>query len=158
MINGTNKKTTIWIILILLAVIGGYTFFTNTTSPLEEPPLADGEYDTFAQCVYESGLRVYGSATCSFCKKQKELFGVSAAYIKEIECDPRNPNSQTPLCIEKNITHTPTWIHENEDGSEIFRFEPGVISLETISEQSGCELVKDVVETGVETPVETTTE
>jgi len=144
MINGTNKKTTIWIILILLVVIGGYTFFsapkTDTPTVVE---VADGEYDTFAQCIYDSGLRVYGSATCSFCTKQKDMFEGSAAYLKEIECDPRNPGSQTELCIQKNISHTPTWVHEDEEGNEVFRFQAGVLSLETLSERSGCPIIKD---------------
>jgi len=102
-------------------------------------------YETFSQCLYDSGLRMYGSATCSFCAKQRALFGDAFENIKEIECDPRNPNPQTELCIARDIAHTPTWILEDENGDDVFRFEAGVQSLETLSEVSGCPLTEDTL-------------
>ena len=99
-----------------------------------------GEYDTFTQCLYDAGLRMYGSVTCSYCAQQRAMFGDSFRFIREIECDPRNPLPQTELCISKNIAATPTWIHEDASGNELFRFKPGVQSLERLAEVTSCPL------------------
>ncbi|PJE50934.1 MAG: hypothetical protein COV29_01500 [Candidatus Yanofskybacteria bacterium CG10_big_fil_rev_8_21_14_0_10_36_16] len=98
------------------------------------------KYNEFAQCLDEKGFLMYGSITCSFCLKQRGLFGDAFQYIKEIECDPRNPHPEVERCVAKNIEHTPTWIQEREDGSEIYRFDPGVQSFKKLSEISGCKL------------------
>jgi hypothetical protein len=92
-----------------------------------------GELDDFATCVKESGLEMYGSMTCSVCKRQRELFGSSFDLVGEIECHPRGENPQTQLCFEKGIEKTPTWILGEQ------RLE-GFQTLETLAEMSGCSL------------------
>ncbi|MDP3725596.1 MAG: hypothetical protein Q8R36_00185 [bacterium] len=130
--------------VLMLVAVGSY-FFSERGS---EEAIA-GEYDTFAQCLYDSGMRMYGSVTCKFCAQQREMFGDSFRFVREIECDPRNPLPQTELCVAKKITATPTWIFEDEAGNDVTRFQPGVLSLEKLSEVSGCPLVAS-------TPIETT--
>lgn len=126
------------IALLLIVAIGAFVFVPD------KEKAATGEYDTFAQCLYDSGMRMYGSATCSFCERQRQMFGTSFEHIREIECDPRNPMPQTERCIARNIEATPTWIRENpETGETLHRFEPGVVQLERLAEVSGCPLVKD---------------
>jgi len=122
--------------IILALILGGATFIIQSIDTG-----SNENYDEFAECLYDSGFRMYGSVTCSFCAKQRKLFGDSFEYIKEIECDPRNPNSETERCIVKNISHTPTWIVEDEEGNDITRFEPGVLSLEQLSEASSCPIL-----------------
>ncbi len=100
-------------------------------------------YVTFGQCLYENNVRMYGSQGCSFCAKQRAIFGDGIEEVKEIECDPRFPDAQYELCINKNIIHTPTWIIEDADGNDILRFDPGVIELEDLAEASGCPLTVD---------------
>ena len=124
----------------VVILIGGVAVFGRTQES------EAGKYDTFAQCLYDSGMRMYGSVTCSFCARQRELFGGSFEYIREIECDPRNAGNETERCIAKNITHTPTWIQEDEEGEELYRFEAGVVPLKELSEISKCPLVEDIVE------------
>lgn len=140
--NNMNRNTTIIVsitgALILIAVAA--FIFSGAKGTREATA---GEYDTFAQCLYDSGLRMYGSVTCSFCAKQRAIFGSSFNFIREIECDPRNPLPQTERCIAKNITGTPTWIQEDKDGKDVYRFSAGVQSLERLSEVSGCALEKD---------------
>ena len=99
-----------------------------------------GKYAAFAQCVYDKGMRMYGARTCSFCAKQRALFGDATPYIREIECDPREPNNETERCIAKKIERTPTWIREDVAGNTLKRFDPGVLSLETIAVETGCVL------------------
>jgi len=138
--EGFTKKSFVSAI-ILAILLGVFIYLIHAGLGQSE----QGEkYNSFAQCLYERGVRMYGSATCSFCAKQRALFGDSFHYIQEIECDPRNPNPETERCIAKNILHTPTWILEDEMGNDIHRFNPGVVSFEKLSEISGCELPGDL--------------
>ena len=85
-----------------------------TTSP------GSAALDSFAQCLNEKGVKMYGSYICSACLATKKAFGSSFGYIEEIECHPRGPNPQTELCLKRDIKKTPTWILE-ENGNEIKR-------------------------------------
>tara|TARA_Y100000031_G_scaffold148279_1_gene184359 strand:- start:72056 stop:72523 length:468 start_codon:yes stop_codon:yes gene_type:complete len=129
---------------LLLVTVAAFIF----SGSKEGPEAVAGDYDTFAQCLYDSGLRMYGSATCHFCAQQRSMFGGSFKFIREIECDPRNALAETERCIAKNIEATPTWILEDENGNDIERFEAGVQQLTVLSEKSGCPLVKDSEEQG----------
>jgi uncharacterized membrane protein len=115
-------------------------FLAFITYSLQTGTIPSGQYDEFAQCIYDEGFRMYGSATCVFCARQRALFGDSVEYIREIECDPRNPDNESERCIAKNVERTPTWIVEDQEGNDIKRFDPGVLSLETLSAESGCVL------------------
>lgn len=134
------KKNLSWRLLVGLLIIASFASCSWFGSGGERPI---GVYDEFAQCLYDSGMRMYGSATCSFCARQRNLFGDSFEYVKEIECDPRNPNSEAERCIAKNISKTPTWVLEDVDGNDVYRFDAGVVSLEKLSEVSGCPLPGD---------------
>lgn len=100
---------------------------------------------SFAKCLTEKGVRMYGSVTCSTCAKQRKLFGDSFQYISEIECNPRYPHAQTDRCIAKKIENTPTFIMEGPDQTEIKRMSPGLQSFEELAEFSGCPFVEDKI-------------
>ena len=127
---------------LLLAFLAGLLFagaaYINHSSLVPS-----GKYDTFATCLYESGVRMYGSAGCAHCARQRTMFGDSFERIREIECDPRYENAQTDLCIAKDIVGTPTWIMEDEQGNDIKRLPPGEKELSELAEFSGCELIED---------------
>lgn len=120
--------------VLFAAALGLVTYYAHAKT------VPSGRYDTFAECVYEKGMRMYGAKTCSFCIKQRALFGDAVKYIKEIECDPRYPNAETDRCIAKKIERTPTWIREDASGNTLKRFDPGVLSLQTLSEETECRL------------------
>src|SRR3989344_7375117 len=120
--------------LVFAGVLGWATYFVHSSI------VPSGTYVPFAQCVYEKGMRMYGARTCSFCAKQRALFGDAVPYIREIECDPRYPGNEVERCVAKNITHTPTWIREDAAGNTLKRFDPGVLSLKTLAEETGCAL------------------
>lgn len=67
----------------------------------------DKNYDSFAKCLTENGLAMYGAEGCSHCKDQKNAFGESFQYIKYVEC-PDNVN----LCLDKGVDGYPSWIKE----------------------------------------------
>lgn len=130
-----RPRAAAFFVAVLFAVaLGLVTYYAHAKT------VPSGRYDTFAQCVYEKGMRMYGAKTCSFCIKQRALFGDAVKYIKEIECDPRYPNAETERCIAKKIERTPTWIREDASGNTLKRFEPGVLSLKTLSEETECRL------------------
>lgn len=99
-----------------------------------------GTYTEFAQCLAGKGYIMYGSLGCSFCAKQRAMFGDAFRYVTEIECDPRYPNDEAERCIAKQIEGTPTWIQEDASGATLFRFPTGVQSLENLSSVSSCPL------------------
>jgi len=133
--------------IIIASIVGALLLVTVVAFVFSGPQggreAVAGDYDTFAQCLYDSGLRMYGSVTCRFCAQQRAMFGGSFKHIREIECDPRNPLAEAERCIAKNIEATPTWVLEDKNGDDVERFQAGVQTLEALSEVSGCPLVKD---------------
>jgi len=123
---------------IIVALLGAFLGFA--TYYVHKGIVPAGKYAAFAQCIYDDGMRMYGARTCSFCAKQRALFGDATPYIREIECDPREPNNETDRCIAKGIERTPTWIREDGAGNTLKKFDPGVLSLETLAAETGCVL------------------
>lgn len=97
------------------------------------PKVVDGEYDTFAQCLNDAGLVMYGTDWCPHCQNQKELFGSSFEFVNFVNCD---FNQQE--CTSNGATGYPTWKFKEEKYS-------GVQSLQKLAAITGCELVKDIV-------------
>jgi len=93
---------------------------------------APGTYTELAKCLTDSGTKMYGAFWCGKCAKQKKALGDAFELINYIECDPRGENSQTDLCLEKDVQSYPHW--EFPDGS----FEAKVFSPEELAQRSGC--------------------
>lgn len=87
--------------------------------------------DQLAQCLTARGWKMYGTDWCSNCKKQRELFGFSFAYINEIDCD-REPS----VCQQANIKGYPVW--EGPDGKQY----PGGKYFDQLASLSGCGAVQ----------------
>src|SRR3989338_5467270 len=126
----------------LIALSAFIIVLSSCTSPTTEQSsqTSSANLDSFAQCLKEKSVKMYGSYICSACLATKKMFGSSFEYIEEIECHPKGPNPQTDLCLKRDIKKTPTWILE-KDNQEIGRF-AGFQSLEDLSEFSGCPLEK----------------
>lgn len=134
---------------VLVILVVGYLMYagagTGTADKSAEKVPGPWKFDTFAKCLTEKGMQMYGSVTCATCAKQRKLFGDSFQYITEIECNPRYPHPQTDRCIAKKIESTPTWILENPDQSEIKRMNPGFQSFVELAEFSGCPFTEDKI-------------
>ena len=111
------KKNTWWTIGIIIAVIILAYFIINRTHP--ETP------EALAKCIGENAV-LYTQIGCSACEKQKDLFGENVQYINEFIC-----NSDWQECQKVEMTHTPTWIINNEKYV-------GVQSIEKLKEITGC--------------------
>ncbi|MBU0460756.1 MAG: vitamin K epoxide reductase family protein [Nanoarchaeota archaeon] len=119
-----------WIIFIVIINLVPLVLFNL--------PSEKADYSEFAKCITANDVKMYGSFTCGVCAKERALFGESFQYIVEVECHPRGKNPQTKLCLQKDITKTPTWILEKE-GVEIKR-EVGYLDIKDLAEFSGCNL------------------
>lgn len=91
------------------------------------------ELDGFAECVVESGAKMYGLETCPHCQNQKERFGNSWEIIEDneayVEC-----SIQQELCEEKEVNGVPLWILP--DGTRVGGDRP----LSNLAEATGCQI------------------
>lgn len=95
---------------------------------------ASVNYDDFAKCLSDKGVKLYGASWCPHCQQQRESFGASQKYLNYIECSTQDGKSQTTVCKDSNITSYPTW--ELADGTRLV----GTQSLAKLSEISGCNM------------------
>lgn len=119
-----NTKKIIILIIVLLIAVGvvWYAYGNSGRVRLKN-------FDSFAQCLHDKGVTMYGAYYCSHCKDQKSEFGSSFQYVSYVEC-----TQEIAKCQEKKIAGFPTWIFP--DGKRI----EGKVSLEELSRMSGCGL------------------
>ena len=100
----------------------------GTGEPVDTPS-GPSKYDSFAECLTNSGAILYGTQWCPHCKSQRALFGGALSKINEVDCD-----EESSLCKEAGITGYPTWIFG--DGTR----RSGTQPLDYLAEITGCEL------------------
>ena len=104
---------------LVVAVIAAGAYFVNgRTGPL----------DSFAQCLTEKGVRIYGGQTCGYTHRQLLFFDSSVKYLDVVICE---ENLQE--CDSKGIRITPTWEINGKLIEE-------VQSLRQLSNLTGCQL------------------
>lgn len=91
-------------------------------------------YDNFAFCLGDNGVKFYGAFWCPHCQNQKAMFGNSANLLPYTECSTPDGKGQTQICIDQQIKSYPTW--EFKDGSRL----SGEVSLQGLAQKSGCSL------------------
>lgn len=122
-------KTLTIIIVVGLLLVGAFFVYRGMTGNVVAGP---GEYDSFAQCLTDSGAVMYGTDWCSFCQRQKDLFENSFRLIDSVDCD-RNRRE----CQVQGVSGFPTW----KINGQLY---PGLQSLERLSELTGCEINESV--------------
>ncbi len=104
----------------------------RTPPPIDMP---EEKLVALAKCLSEKGVKFYGTHWCPACTAQKEMFGEAAKYLPYIECaSDRASPQELAMCEEANVRSIPDW--RFPDG----RQEPGMLSLERLTELSGCQL------------------
>ena len=99
----------------------------------------EGEDNTiFAQCIVDSGAKMYGAWWCSHCIDQKTEFGDSWDNIIKkqgayVECSTQT-KTQTQICVDEGIKGYPTW--HFSDGTEL----SGKLSFQNLAQKTGCSL------------------
>ena len=85
----------------------------------------------FAKYLKDNGVVKYSAYWCPNCLNQSELFGKQAyKELNVVECARDGINSQTQLCIDKEIKGFPTW----EINGKFFL---GVLSLNDLYKLTG---------------------
>ncbi len=87
-----------------------------------------GKYDSFAKCLSEKGVVMYGNDWCQYTALQKQELGKSMPFINYQICDEIKPG-----CQNKGVRITPTW---EINGTLL----SGVQELALLSQLSGCPL------------------
>lgn len=121
-----NQKQNLLWTLVALVVIAGLVGLLVMQA--KKP----GKYDTFAQCIADSGATFYGAFWCPHCQAQKAMFGKSAKLLPYVECSEPDGTGQLQVCIDKKIEGYPAWIFA--DGSR----ESGQQTLEELAAKTSC--------------------
>ncbi len=120
-----------YIIGFIAIVIIAFLIFSNKET---EP----GKYDQLAQCIVESGTKMYSAWWCPHCSEQKKAFGSSFKILEEggahIECSPGGIRYFSEFCRSQGIQGTPTW--EFPEGTK----QSGKLPLEVIAQKINCTL------------------
>ncbi len=102
---------------------------TQVEKPIEKPVVNNiSATESLAKCLTAKWAKMYGTETCPYCMKQKDLFGEDFKYVNYINC-----MEQPAVCGEANIQWVPAW--EFTNGSQI----AGLQSLENLAAFAGCE-------------------
>lgn len=91
--------------------------------------------DSFAECLTNNNVTMFGAYWCPHCREQKKLFGDSWRLVNYVECSLPGGASQTKECREAGITSYPTWQFGDENNRVT-----GFLSLEELSKLTGCSL------------------
>jgi hypothetical protein len=91
-------------------------------------------YDSFAQCLTDRKVKMYGLYWCPHCADQEQLFGASFAHVNYVECGLPGRRGEQPQCLEAGVKQFPTW--EFADGERQSR----VIPLAELGQKTGCTL------------------
>jgi hypothetical protein len=120
---GSRKYLTWGAILILLAAAyyAGWHYKNH-------------KYDRFAQCIATKQAKMYGLYWCPHCQEQKEMFGESFHYVPYVECAIKGSHELQPECKAAGVKLFPSWQFGLDPPKE------GVLSLEALSEKTGCSL------------------
>jgi hypothetical protein len=119
-----NREVGLFVLFAVLLFAFAYYFIYASSTPV--PPSRN--YDEFAQCLTEKGIKMYGSGWCSHCNDQKNLFGSSFDYVDSKDCD-----AVRSECIAAGVKYYPTWVINGIKYT-------GAKSIQELSSLSGCEL------------------
>ena len=109
--------------IIIMIIVGGAVWW-KSIHPAKPNPL-----ESFAQCLAEKGVTMYGADRCPHCQNEKKAFGSAFQYVPYVEC-PQNPKR----CLELGIQGYPTWIFT--DGRRL----EGEQGLQILAQESRCTL------------------
>lgn len=119
-----NKKAIIYLLLAVAAIFAGIIGLFYYSAPP-----SSGAYDDFAKCLTDKGAVMYGTKTCPYCAKQKQMFGDSFRLIRYVEC-----TVETQKCIADGVLSVPLWIFADGERLE------GLQQFETLAQKTGCAL------------------
>jgi len=119
-------KRLLYGVLILAAF--GFAYYLGTR--------VQHKNDSFARCLSDRGVKMYGAYWCPHCQEQKEAFGASFEYVPYVECGVKGDiHAQSQVCKDEKVNHYPTWQFP-PTGERVER----VFALQELSDRTGCAL------------------
>lgn len=123
----TNKAKKAVLYIVILALLAG--------AYLVGRYYKNHKYDSFAKCLASKNAKMYGLYWCPHCADQKREFGSSFHYVQYVECaSEQDPHELTPTCKAAGVKLFPSWQFGSDPPKE------GVLSLEALSQKTGCSL------------------
>jgi hypothetical protein len=92
------------------------------------------KYDSFAKCLASKQAKMYGLYWCPHCVDQKAMLGSAFKYVPYVECAIRGSRELAPECKVAGVKLFPSWQFGMDPPKE------GVLSLDALSEKTGCSL------------------
>lgn len=121
----SKTSTIVWIAVILILFGGAFAAGRYYKGH---------KYDSFAKCLSSKQAKMYGLYWCPHCADQKRMFGTSFEYVPYVECAIRGSKEMAPECKAAGVKLFPSWQFGAEPPKE------GVLSLEELSQKTGCSL------------------
>ena len=125
-----NKKTIIGVGVIAVVIIAFFLLFQKDGSTLKNSEITP--YYKFAQCITDSGAKLYCADWAVQCREQKKVFGENAKFLTYIECSPPDSRERNARCKKDNIENYPTW--EFADGKRI----EDLLSFDELEKETDC--------------------
>lgn len=126
-----NKKTLTVRIITFVVIVAAIVVLMRVVVGATK---VSTEYNAFAQCLSDKGLKFYGAFWCPHCQAQKREFGGAVKLLPYVECSTPDGKGQTQICKDNDIQSYPTWVYP--DGTRT----TGESSLSALAQKSGCEL------------------
>lgn len=123
-----NKGVMIFWGVLALLIVGGFGWNIYQKH-------APSKLDSFAQCMTDKGVKMYGAFWCPHCQATKKMFGSAASKIPYVECSTPDGQNQTQICKDQGVQQYPTWTRTT-DANRIM----GEHTLQELAEFSGCAL------------------
>ena len=119
-----TRKYLTWggVLILFLGAFGAGRYYKNH------------RYDGFARCLASKQARMYGLYWCPHCADQKTMFGASFRYVPSVECAIKGSKEMAPECKIAGAKLFPSWQFGTNPPKE------GVLSLEELSDKTGCRL------------------
>lgn len=124
--NKENKIRNIFSVIVVLVLI---LVATGVMVVVKNKNVDSSYLDSFAKCLTEKQVTMYGASWCSHCQNQKKLFGSAFQFATYVEC-----TENEKLCLDRGVEAFPTWIN----GAGLKK--TGELSLAQLAEFSGCVL------------------
>lgn len=122
--DGKAKKVLLYAVIIVLFAGAYYAGWYHKNH----------KYDAFAKCLTSHQAKMYGLYWCPHCAEQKAMFGESFHNVTYVECAIPGSSELAPACKMAGVKLFPSWQFGTDAPKE------GVLSLEALSDKTGCSL------------------
>lgn len=100
-----RKENIYLVVVILVAITGGVIFFINGRTFLQTQK--KNYQEDIINCLLSKKVKLYIASSCSFCERQKEVFGECFDKMDVVNCSKGSDWGE--ICRKEEINSVPTW-------------------------------------------------